>query len=499
MIAFLLVFSALLVCLVYLNGKYNEFYWQRRKVAFYKKNKVTGVFWEFLFQNKAVFQNLCEVYKEYRNEPAVGIGTFVTPTLYVIDPTNVQHVLAADFNSFNHRGVDINEDDLLADNILFMNGNRWKLMRQCMTPLFTSAKLKSMYYIIDKSALDFVQHLNENKQLLKGDAFSTLTSFCSAAIGGAVFGVSTGSIFDSPFLNMARDAFKATFRFNIRFAIGSLSSGLSTFLRLKLFKEHEAFFIGAIKQILRAREQENIKRHDFADLCVSLQSIGKLVDKETGLEMIPTDELLAAQAFFYFVAGVEPTATALFGTLYELGKHPEHLEKVHNEIDEAFKKNDNKMSYDTIMDMKHVDMVMSEAMRLHPPIGFLTRRCVKDSVLPVGNIKVDKGTKILTPIYEIHHDPRYYPEPEKFLPERFSPENKHKIADITYMPFGKGNRICVGLRYASLQVKAGLVHLLRNFTVRSIINDGGQKYSRHPVQVRLDNVDVEFIPRNIAK
>ncbi|CAG4936449.1 unnamed protein product [Colias eurytheme] len=445
MIAFLFVFSALLACVVYLNGKYNEFYWKRRKVAFYKKNKVM------------------------------------------------------DFNSFNHRGVDINKDDLLADNILFMHGNRWKLMRQSMTPLFTSAKLKSMYYIIDKSAVDFVQYLNDNKQLLNGNAFDTLTSFCSAAIGGAVFGVSTGSIFDSPFLHMARDAFKASFRFNTRFAVGFLSSGLATFLGLKFFKEHEGFFIRAIKQILRARELEPVNRHDFADLCVALQSMGKMVDKERGLEMVPTDELLAAQAFFFFVAGVEPTATALFGTLYELGKSPEHLEKVHNEIDEAFKKNDNKMSYDTIhKDLKHVDMVLSEAMRLHPPIGYLTRRCVKDSVLPVGNIKVDKGTNILTPIFEIHHDPKYYPEPEKFMPERFAPENRHKIADITYMPFGKGNRICVGLRYASLQAKAGLVHLLRNFTVSSIINDGGQKYSRHPVQVRLDNVDVKFIPRNIA-
>ncbi|XP_038210417.1 cytochrome P450 6k1-like [Zerene cesonia] len=497
MITFLLVFSGLIVCIVYLIGIYNEYYWKRRNVAFYKKHKVTSVLWDFVFKKKAVYLNLWEVYKEYRKEPAVGIGTFITPSLYVIDPTNVQHVLSTDFSSFNHRGLDVHKDDLLADNILFMNGNRWKLTRQHMTPLFTSTKLKSMYYIIDKSALDFVQHLNENKQLLKGDTFNTLMSFCSAAIGGAVFGISTGSIFDSPFLDMARNAFKATFSSNLSFAVLTLSGNLSNWLGLKFFTQHEKFFIGAIKQILRAREKENVKRHDFADLCVAIQKAGKMVDKETGLEMTPTDELLAAQAFFFFAAGVEPTATALFGTLYELGKDPEYLEKVHKEIDEAFEKND-KMNFDIIMGMKHLDMAFSEAMRLHPPIGFLTRQCIRDSVLPVGNIKVDKGSKIFTPIYEIHHDPKYYPEPEKFIPERFAPENKHKIADITYMPFGKGNRICVGLRYASLQSKAGLVHLLRNFTVRSIIHEGGPKYKAQAVQVRPYNVDVEFIPRNVA-
>ncbi|CAG4936481.1 unnamed protein product [Colias eurytheme] len=498
MIVFGLLFCAVLIlCYGYIAGKYNERYWKKRNVAFYSKHKVTGVFWDFAFNKKTVFQNLHEVYKEYRKEPAVGIGSLTTPTLYVIDPTNIQHVLATDFNSFSHRGLDINEGDKLADNILFMNGNRWKLMRQSMTPLFTSSKLKSMYYILDKSAIDFVEHLKANRELLKGNAFNTLSSFCSAAIGGAVFGVSTGSIFDSPFLDMARKASKASLKENIKLSIASMSGKLFNLLGIKLFTDHEDFFIGAIKQIIRLREQEKTKRHDFADICVALQSSGNLVDKDTGLELKPTDELLAAQAFFFFVAGVEPTAQVLYGTLIELGRHPEYLEKVQNEIDETFKTHNNKMDFDIIMGMKFLDMVLSEAMRLHPPIGYLNRKCVRDTILPVGNIKVDKGTMIMTPILQVHYDEEYYPEPEKFIPERFAPENKHKIVDAAYMPFGKGNRVCVGTRYATLQTKAGLVHLLRNFSVNTIIKCEETKYVQHVMQVRLENVDVEFIPRAV--
>ncbi|XP_038210618.1 cytochrome P450 6B5-like [Zerene cesonia] len=500
MIAFIFLFVAtIILCFVYICGKYNEDYWKKRNVAFYSKHKVFGVFWEFASKKKPVFQNLGEVYKEYRNEPAVGIGSLFTPTLCVIDPTNVQYVLTTDFASFNHRGLDTSKNDLLADNILFMNGNRWKLMRQTMTPLFTSSKLKSMYYIIDKSATDLVEHLKANKELLKGNAFDTLSSFCSAAIGSAVFGVSTGSIFDSPFLDMARKSTKPTLKSSLKIAVGNLSNKLFTFLGLKLFKDFEDFFIGAVRNIIRARGLEKTKRHDFADICVSLQNAGTIVDKDTGLELKPTDELLAAQAFFFFIAGVEPTAQALYATLIELGRHPEHLEKVHNEIDEAFKIHNNKMDYDAIMGMKHLDMVVSEALRLHPPVGFITRKCVKDTILPVGNVKVEKGTRIMTPIFAVHHDEKFYPEPLKFIPERFAPENRNKIIDISYMPFGKGNRVCVGTRYALLQTKAGLVHLLRNFTVRTIIDEGGPKYVPQPAQVRLYNIDVEFIPRSVPK
>ncbi|CAK1552455.1 unnamed protein product [Leptosia nina] len=472
-------------------------YWRRRNVTFYHKNKVTGVFWDFMTKDLAFFEGFRQIYKEYPNEPAVGVGSFLTPALYVIDPVNIHHVVTADFNSFNHRGIETNVNDLLADNILFMNGNRWRIVRQHMTPLFTSTRLKSMYYIIDKSARDFITQLNSNPKLLTQNVQDTLSTFCSAAICAAVFGVTTKSIFDSPFLDMSKEALSSNFITNLKFTLGNISPPVFKALKISFFKDHEKFFIGAIKEILRKREQENAKKYDFADLCVQLQSSGNMVDRSTGLELAPTDELLAAQAFFFFVAGVDPAASAMFCALVELGRNPKYLKRLHKEIDATFEKHNSELSYDAINDMEFLEMALSESLRMHPPIGFLTRQCVNDTVLPTGNIRVAKGTKIFTPIFELHHDERYYPDPEVYNPERFSPENRHKIASVAFLPFGKGNRVCVGKRYATLQVKAGLVHLLRNFTVKTIVKDGGIRYSKQQVQVRLDNVDVELIPRDI--
>ncbi|XP_061724609.1 cytochrome P450 6B5-like [Cydia pomonella] len=481
---------------IYLTGQYNENYWRKRGVTFYEKNKVLGIFWDFLTTEKALFEVLSDLYTKYENEPAVGIGSLMTPSLFVIDPQNVQHITQTDSQSFNHRGVTINKGDLLADNLLFMNGPRWKLMRQKMSPLFTATKLKNMFYIIDKSAQDFVAYLKENPENLKGNGFDTMNEFCSAAIAAAVFGIGTESTFKSPFLKMARDAVRVNWRTNLRFAVLNTSETLSRSIGLKLFKEQEPLFIDAIKQVLRARENDNVKKHDFADICVSLQKAGTMKDDETGQELEPSDELLAAQGFFYFIAGVEPTASGLFGALIELGKNPEILEKLQKEIDETFEKHNGIITYDVISEMKYLDQVLSEALRMHAPIGFIGRKCVSDSVLPVGNIKVSSGTKIYIPVFSMHYNPKFFPEPEKFDPDRFSAE-KRTGSEVAYLPFGKGARICIGMRYARLQVLTGLLHLLRHYRVLAHRTPAKRKYAKGQFQLRQIDTDIELIPRDI--
>ncbi|GBP66253.1 Cytochrome P450 6B7 [Eumeta japonica] len=149
-----------------------------------------------------MFEHTQEIYNRYPDAPAVGSFTFLTPLLVLKDPKNIEEVMTGDFNTFNDRGIDINgENDKLADNVLLMNGIRWKLTRQKMTPLFTASKLRNMYYIMDKCGRDFVDYVRSGP---KGNAFDILSSFCSAAIGASVFGIHTKSAMDSPFLEMAR-------------------------------------------------------------------------------------------------------------------------------------------------------------------------------------------------------------------------------------------------------------------------------------------------------
>nr|ULR85467.1 cytochrome P450 [Spodoptera frugiperda] len=479
----------------YLIGKRNESYWKKRGVKFYSKNKVIGPYWDYFITQRALFEVLTDLYKKYRQEPAIGIGQVLTPALFVIDPKNVQQVLSSDFQSFNHRGIESIEGDQLTDNILMMNGPRWKLMRQNMTPLFTANKLKNMYYIMDKSAQDFANYLKNNPKTRDGNLFETLMMFCNAAVCGAIFGIGSESIFDSPFLKVARGISQSNLSMKLKFVSFIVSPKLSSLLGLKFFKEYEEFFVKSIGEVLKRRDQENVKRHDFADIALAIQKNGTMRDRTTGYEIEPTTGILSAQALFFFAAGVEPCANAIYATLYLLSVHPEILEEVHQEIDKHFEKYNNNITYDVICEMEYTEKVLSEAMRMFPPIGFLTRQCVQDTVLPVGNIPVQKGTKIFTPIYDIHHDPELYPDPEVFDPERFSKDRRPN--DDIYMPFGMGNRTCIGARYAKLQVQAGLVHVLRNYTVQLSKTSGKLRFAHDLLNVRLRNVGFELIPRSI--
>ncbi|CAH0600163.1 unnamed protein product [Chrysodeixis includens] len=486
-----LLVIALTLLVFHLIGRYNESYWKKRGIKFHGENKTLGVFGAFLMGKGAVFELLGELYKKYKNEPVVAIGNLFTPSVFVTNPKNIQHVLQLNFNAFNHRGFE-SEKDTFIDSILFMTGNRWKLMRQSMTPLFTTNKLKSMYYIMDRCAQDFVEHIDQNPKTREGKFFDSLNMFCNAAVCGAIFGIGQNSTFDSPFLKMSKGLSTTTWKTSLQFALLSVSPRLIKLLGINFGSEYEKFFVDAITQVTKQREKENVQRHDFADLAANLRKKGTIKDENTGLELEPSFMLLSAQASFFFLAGVETNANALFNTLVVLCQHPEILEKVHQEIDEHFEKNNNNVTYEVITQLTYLDKVLSESLRMYPPVGYLTRLCIEDSVLPVGDVKIEKGTKLYTPIYELHHDPDLYPNPEVFDPERFSKDRKPN--DDIYIPFGMGNRLCIGARYSRLQMMAGLVHVLRKYEIH-LVQTGKIGFKPDVLNVRLSNVDIKLTPR----
>lgn len=86
----------------------------------------------------------------------------------------------------------------------------------------------------------------------------------------------------------------------------------------------------------------------------------------------------------------------------------------------------------------------TESLRKYPPVPFLARKCVKDYKLVEFSTTIKKGYRVGIPIIGIHNDPEYYPEPEKFDPERFSEKNKQNRHPYAFIPFGEGPRICIG-------------------------------------------------------
>ncbi|KAK7580557.1 hypothetical protein V9T40_001186 [Parthenolecanium corni] len=152
---------------------------------------------------------------------------------------------------------------------------------------------------------------------------------------------------------------------------------------------------------------------------------------------------IVANTFAIYLAGFETTSTTLSFCLYELALNQNIQEKVRAEI-QQIKEQNGGLNYNSLQEMTYVDAVIAETLRKYPPAPSVTRQSTEDYLIPETNTRLPSGTKIIIPIWSIHHDGRHYPNPEVFDPERFTGENKFKQRNGVYLPFGDGPRICFG-------------------------------------------------------
>ncbi|CAK9809634.1 Cytochrome P450 9e2 [Anthophora quadrimaculata] len=175
-----------------------------------------------------------------------------------------------------------------------------------------------------------------------------------------------------------------------------------------------------------------------------------------------TNEEMTYQAFIFFLAGFDTVSNLLCFVTHEIAVNPSIQTKLREEIEEVYRKTDGKPTYESIKEMSYMDAVMNETLRLYFPAPFLDRVCVKEFELPPAasnarSVKVKPGDVIWYLPFAIQRDPRYFSEPHKFNPDRFL---KEEISQPTYVPFGLGPRFCIGNRFALLECKILLFHLL---------------------------------------
>ncbi|XP_028039903.1 cytochrome P450 6B5-like [Bombyx mandarina] len=464
-------------------------YWKKRNVR-----EVNGTVLKFTFGNCSLPEYYKQIYDKY-NENQIGFHLGASPALVLRDLQDVQAVLASNFQSFYRRGFAVNDADVLGGNMLFLDDlPRWKILRQKLSPAFSSLRLKAMYEAIEKTSRDFTDYIATDERAIK-EPFDAVLKYTTASIGVAVFGLDEKgeSLIDLPLSHVAGNALKPSLKANIVFFIGSTFPRLFRWLNMTFFGEYEDVFIGAVKKVLKNRRKLD-KRLDIVDVYLDMQSSGRLRDVVTGFEMEPTDEVIAAQSFFFYVAGADTTANAIHFILLELSANPHVLNKLHAEIDTVLPKGTEVLTFEDIDRLTYMDMVISEAMRKYPPIGFIQRLCTKDAILPSNNLRISKDTVTVVPILAIHRDERFYPNPDVFDPERFTPENIKERNKFSYLAFGEGNRICIGARFSRLQMKACITWLLRKYTLKPQ-KYKPERFERSAFSLRDTKSKYEFIRR----
>ncbi|KAG7253734.1 hypothetical protein CRUP_028703 [Coryphaenoides rupestris] len=154
--------------------------------------------------------------------------------------------------------------------------------------------------------------------------------------------------------------------------------------------------------------------------------------------------------------GHDTTAAAMNWALHLLGAHPEVAEE--GESGRA-------ITMDDLKELRYLDCVIKEALRLFPSVHFFARRLCDDIV--INGFKVPKGVNAVVMTYALHRDPRYFPDPEEYRPERFLPENSAGRPPYAYIPFSAGIRNCIGQRFAMMEEKVVLASILRSFNIEA--------------------------------
>ncbi|XP_035443083.2 cytochrome P450 6B5-like [Spodoptera frugiperda] len=509
---YLLLAIPLALYILYLVSIRKYRYWEQKKVPHLPPKPILGNFSGYILQKKQLGrleQELCEMFPE---EPYVGTYLGTEPTLIIQDPELIKVVMTKDYYYFSGREASNYWDkELVTRNLFFSYGDNWKVQRQNLTPLFSSAKMKNMFHLIEKCARDFENMLDQEAQTGKDiEVRALMGKFTMDAIGNCVFGIETRTMVkteNNPFTKIG----------NVIFDINSFKAfkGVARSIWPAIFYglgcktqpvDIDNFFTNLMTETFKGRDYKPTTRHDFVDLMLKLYnqrtvtgvSISSMKGDEAKKVTLEIDaEFLISQCFLFFAAGFETSATTLAYTLFELAKNPEAQELAFQDVDSYMQRNGNVLKYECVTELPYVEACVNEALRLYPVLGVITREVIEDYTFSTG-LKLEKGLRIHLPVFHMQHNPKYFPDPEQFLPERFLGDAKQNITPYTYFPFGEGPRLCIGMRFAKMQITAGLITLLKKYRVELApgMSEKVEFEPRSIITAPIGAIRLKFIPRD---
>ncbi|CAN8030668.1 unnamed protein product [Ixodes persulcatus] len=360
--------------------------------------------------------------------------------LVVQDLEFLKYVFVKNFSNFTDRGVTMRTDEMhpiLGRSLIHAKGSKWKSMRSCLSPGFTTLKLKLMLDHIAEVSDVFMDVLGEKTDHGKEiNVLETMQALTMDYLGRAAFGIDTSFQKDlnNPIFVTAKRTVKEimTGPFHM-LARNTTSLGV---LAAPIFWLNRIFgtfsFLRSAetttKIIELRRKNPELRRNDLLQNLIDAEYEEEATqtswDKTTngsvkGLYMGRTlsSEEVIQNSTILFVAGFETTAVALSFLTFALGKHQDVQDKVRQEV-QAVLNNHGKLDYETVTQkMKYVGQVVNETLRIWPPALTFTTRQAKENFEYKG-IKYKAGTCIMSPTLQIQRDERFFPDPMKFDPDR---------------------------------------------------------------------------------
>ncbi|KAH3820532.1 hypothetical protein DPMN_122276 [Dreissena polymorpha] len=411
-------------------------------------------------------------------------GTYLgnLPNLVVADPKLIREIFVCQFHKFPQRMQALYISEWWDNCVVMAKGDHWRYMRSIITPAFNSVALRNMHTRTETCLEKLTTFLTEKVNGRVEFEFDMRTLFGALTLDilcYTSFGQETNNLKNenNEFSRHAKILSTLNIETNALNGLPMIlpfTKPVFRFLRLDYVNTESLNYIKkVIEDMISFRSCQNGMHKDTLQNLVnatgSFDDQQQIDDGNTNLISNPfktrkhqglnQDEIIA-NAIVVLMAGYDTTATTLTWMAYLLATNMDVQLKLVKSIDEHA--DISGTDYDSVMKLDYLDWFLSETLRLYPAANRTGRDTDIDT--EVCGLKVRRGLSITVPIYAIHRMPEYWSEPEKCIPERFSPENMEKIIPFTYLPFGVGPRACLGIKMAKMLCKVIMVKVLQMYT-----------------------------------
>lgn len=376
------------------------------------------------------------------------------PTIWVSDPEILKAVTVQHFSNFPNRYAFTPRVKPFDLSVIELKDQDWKRVRNIVIQTFTTSKLKIIYPFIDDASNRLI------------DDFSKAEGHDQTIGIKKIFSKYTMEVILATAFGIEVDDHKAIAK--ICKAIDSILGSRPTILHFLLFVSPSLFqlieplfgeTVNSLHYVMKVTNDVIQQRKSNIQAGIPCRKDLLQLIIEAGKDENLTNDEIISQAFIFLAAGHESTAHTLTFACYLLAINPDIQQKLFQEIDSTFSL-DHSINYDILFELPYLDMVVSETLRMFPS-GYFTNRDIKQDKV-INGVRFVSGAMVGVPVYALHHNPKLWPNPDKFMPERFTPEEKAKRHPCSYFPFGSGPRNCLGMRLASLEIKLALVKVVQN-------------------------------------
>ncbi|EDV47631.1 probable cytochrome P450 6t1 [Drosophila erecta] len=451
-------------------------HWRRLGVPCVPAAPFVGNVWRLLRGACCFGDQFRELYesKEAAGRAFVGIHVLHNHALLLRDPALIKRVMVEDFAQFSSRfeTTDSTRDTMGSQNLFFSKYETWRQTHKLFAPFFAAGKVRQMYGLLEHIGQRLEEHMERQlggRDSMELEVKQLCALFTTDIIASLAFGIEARSLQnpEAEFRRMCIEVNDPRPKRLLHLFTMFFFPRLAHRVRTHLYsEEYERFMRKSMDYVLTQRATSGEKRHDLIDIFLQLQRT------ESADSIIHRPDFFAAQAAFLLLAGFDTSSSTITFALYELAKNATIQHRLRTELRSALHSSqDRQLGCDSVSGLPYLRQVVDEVLRLYPPTAFLDRCCNSSAGYDLSPwnggspFTLRAGTPVYISVLGLHRDAQYWPSPEVFDPERFSAEQRQQHHPMTYLPFGAGPRGCIGTLLGQLEIKVGLLHILRHFRV----------------------------------